>query len=46
MFSDYVEKTAPRLIVFNQLTTACAWLGIDEAIVRPILEELRGSSST
>jgi len=40
IFSQYVEPNAPRLIVFNDLATACAWLGIDEADVRPIIDEL------
>jgi hypothetical protein len=44
-FSDYVEASAPRLIVFNELATACAWLGVDEYDVRPILDELRRSCS-
>lgn len=40
-FSHYVEATAPRMIVFNQLTTACTWLGINESDVRTIIEEIR-----
>lgn len=42
-FSTYVESTAPRLIVFNEIETACAWLGVDEADVRAIIEELARS---
>lgn len=44
-FSSYVEATAPRLIVFNEITTACAWLGVDESEVRAIVAELRNSCS-
>src|SRR5690349_20759548 len=35
-FSSYVEATAPRLIVFNEISTACAWLGVDESDARAI----------
>ena len=44
-FSSYVEATAPRLIVFNEITTACAWLGVDESEVRAIIAELRNNCS-
>ena len=33
-FSTYLEEEVPRLIVFNDLDTACTWLGIDTAAAR------------
>ena len=44
-FSSYVEATAPRLIVFNEISTACAWLGVDESDARAIIAELSKSCS-
>lgn len=40
-FGERVEYAVPRLIVFNNLETACTWLGVDPADVRAIAEDLR-----
>ena len=32
-FGSYLEEEVPRLIVFNDLATACTWLGVDGAEV-------------
>jgi hypothetical protein len=41
-FGSYLEEEVPRLIVFNDLATACTWLGVDGAEVGTLLDELRG----
>jgi hypothetical protein len=41
-FGTYLEEEVPRLIVFNDLATACTWLGVDGAEVGTLLDELRG----
>ena len=40
-FGAYLEEEVRRVIVFNHLTTACTWLGVDAAEVRGILDALR-----
>jgi hypothetical protein len=40
-FSTYLEEEVPRLIVFNDLDTACTWLGVDTAASRAVIDELR-----
>ena len=40
-FGTYLEEEMPRLIVFNDLATACTWLGVDATEVRTMLDELR-----
>ena len=40
-FSAYVEEAVQRLIVFNELDTACTWLGVDVAEVRSVVADLR-----
>jgi hypothetical protein len=40
-FGSYLEEEVRRLIVFNDLGTACTWLGIDPADVRVLIGELR-----
>jgi hypothetical protein len=43
-FGSYLEEEVPRLIVFNDLATACTWLGVDGAEVGNLLEELRAEA--
>jgi hypothetical protein len=40
-FGSYLEEEMPRLIVFNDLATACTWLGVEGSEVRTTLDELR-----
>jgi hypothetical protein len=40
-FGAYIEEEVERLIVFNDLDTACIWLGADKAEVRAIVARLR-----
>jgi hypothetical protein len=40
-FSTYLEEEVPRLIVFNDLATACTWLGVDGAAAGTVVDELR-----
>jgi hypothetical protein len=40
-FGERVERAVPHLIVFNNLETACAWLGVDPTEVRTIADDLR-----
>lgn len=40
-FGSYLEEEIRRLIVFNDLETACTWLGVDPVAVRATVEELR-----
>jgi hypothetical protein len=40
-FGTYLEEEVPRLIVFNDLDTACTWLGVDPAAARVVIDELR-----
>ncbi len=40
-FGSYLEEEIRRLIVFNDLETACTWLGVDPVIVRKQVDELR-----
>lgn len=40
-FGSYLEDEVPRLIVFNDLATACTWLGVNGAEVATMLDELR-----
>jgi hypothetical protein len=40
-FGTYLEEEVPRLIVFNDLATACTWLGVDGVAVGTVLDELR-----
>ena len=35
------QTSGMRLIVFNDVSTACGWLGIDTAAVNPMIEQLR-----
>ena len=41
-FGSYLEEEVPRLIVFNDLATACTWLGVDGAQAGTTIDELRG----
>jgi hypothetical protein len=41
-FGTYLEEEVRRLIVFNDLETACTWLGIETTAARVVIEELRG----
>jgi hypothetical protein len=45
-FGSYLEEEVPRLIVFNDLATACTWLGVDGAEVGTLLDELRAEVRT
>ena len=40
-FGSYLEEEVRRLIVFNDLDTACTWLGVDTATARVIIDDLR-----
>jgi hypothetical protein len=40
-FGSYLEEEVRRIIVFNDLDAACAWLGVDSADARAIIGELR-----
>ena len=40
-FGSYLEEEIRRLIVFNDLETASTWLGVDAAVVRRQVDELR-----
>jgi hypothetical protein len=40
-FGSYLEEEVRRLIVFNDLDTACRWLGVDAAHARVLIDELR-----
>jgi hypothetical protein len=40
-FGRRIESSGLNVIVFNQLTVACIWLGLDIFKIQPILEELR-----
>jgi hypothetical protein len=40
-FGSYLEEEIRRLIVFNDLDTACTWLGVDPVVVRRQVDELR-----
>jgi hypothetical protein len=40
-FGEQIEAAAPRVIVFNNLETGCAWLGVDAEVVRSIADDLR-----
>ena len=42
-FGSYLEEEVHRLIVFNDLDTACTWLGVDAADARELIGELRES---
>ena len=42
-FGSYLEEEVRRLIVFNDLDTACTWLGVDAADARELIGELRDS---
>jgi len=43
-FGSYLEEDIPRIIVFNELRTACVWLGVNESAVRAIITDLRRTS--
>jgi hypothetical protein len=30
-----------NVIVFNEMVSACSWLGLDPSEIRPVLQELR-----
>ena len=40
-FRAYIEEEAPRLIVFNDVSTAATWLGVDTEHVRGMVDGLR-----
>ena len=40
-FGSYIEEEVPRVIVFNELSTASTWLGVDGDRVRSTVDELR-----
>jgi hypothetical protein len=42
-FGRRIERLGLKVIVFNELTGACTFLGVDAAEVRPIINELRAS---
>ena len=41
-FGRRIEQSGLTVIVFNELTGACTWLGLDATEVRPMIEDLRG----
>jgi hypothetical protein len=45
-FGTYLEEDIPRLIVFNELPTACLWLGVNEPAARAITADLRHTLRT
>lgn len=40
-FGERIESEVPRVIVFNNLDTACSWLGTDAAVARESVASLR-----
>ena len=40
-FSTYLEEEVLRLIVFNDLATACTWLGVEGTEAGRVIDELR-----
>lgn len=42
-FGRRIEDSGLNVIVFNELTGACLWLGLDTSAIRPILRELRNT---
>ena len=40
-FGEALAEEAPRLIVFNDYTSACTWLGVDIAETEALLGDLR-----
>jgi hypothetical protein len=44
-FERLIVKYLPSVIVFNDLETACLWLGIDIAIALHVLNSLRDKSA-
>jgi hypothetical protein len=40
-FGERIKHEVRRMIVFNNLATACVWLGIDPSVVRPVIDDLR-----
>jgi hypothetical protein len=40
-FGAYIEEEVPRVIVFNDLSTASTWLGVDPDDVRATVDGLR-----
>jgi hypothetical protein len=45
-FAERVTRAGAPTMVFDALETACSWLGIQAAVVRPSLEALRGELRT
>ncbi|MBI3845167.1 MAG: hypothetical protein HY292_11085 [Planctomycetes bacterium] len=45
LFERFVSHYGPTVIVFNNLETACAWLGIAVSDAKQSLDGLRGASS-
>jgi hypothetical protein len=41
MFERNLESQGPRIIVFNNVDTACTWLGVDTTDVRDAIDDLR-----
>jgi len=45
-FGDEIHGSQHRLLVFLDLASACIWLGVDLARVRPVLDALREEART
>jgi len=41
VFGEHVRHEVRRMIVFTNLLTACAWLGVEPGDVKPVIDELR-----
>jgi len=42
-FGTRIERLGLKVIVFNDLTVACTWLGVDASDVQPVVRELRAA---
>jgi hypothetical protein len=40
-FGRRIERFGMNVIVFNEMVSACSWLGLDPSEIRPVLQELR-----
>ncbi len=40
-FGAYIEEGVRRMIVFNEIFTACTWLGVDAGVVTEVVDDLR-----
>jgi hypothetical protein len=41
-FAAHIRHEVRRMIVFNNLVTACVWLGLESNDVQPVIDDLRG----